>query len=274
MALDTCAADGLCATACPVSIDTGLLVKKFRHLRHTSVANNIALLISKYFSLVEFGARVALTAGHTVQSIFGLGFMRGITGMLNKITRATMGEAFWQWCAEMPYARRGKLPVRPAANAQAVYFPACISRMMGALPGEDRETSVMQALLNVADRAGVNLYVPSDIKGNCCGVPFSSKGFESAHNHAVDHTIENFFRWSNGGELPIVVDTSPCTYGLRGARSHLKPENQVRFEVRTRPPVAHAAHSPQGPLRRIAPGLFRGQDGHRAQAGEDFQRLQ
>src|SRR5664279_922970 len=32
-ALDTCATDGLCATACPVSIDTGQLVKRFRRMR-------------------------------------------------------------------------------------------------------------------------------------------------------------------------------------------------------------------------------------------------
>ena len=35
MALDTCAVDGLCATACPVNIDTGTLVKRFRSLRAT-----------------------------------------------------------------------------------------------------------------------------------------------------------------------------------------------------------------------------------------------
>ena len=42
--------------------------------------------------------------------------------------------------------------------------------------------------------------------------------------------MENFYRWSNGGELAIVVDTSPCTYGLKTARPHLSPENQARFD--------------------------------------------
>jgi len=233
MALDTCAVDGLCATACPVSIDTGKLTKRFRQLRHTAVANNIAILIAKNMGLVEYGARFALGAGHLTQKIFGIGFMRGITGILDKVTRGTMDEAFWQWCAEMPRPRRGSLPKRPRQDAEAVYFPACISRMMGALPGEQQETTVMQALLKVADRAGVKLYVPEDIQGNCCGVPFSSKGFEAAHHTSVDHTVENFFRWSNGGALPIVVDTSPCTYGLKTARPHLSPENQTKFDKLT-----------------------------------------
>ncbi len=230
MALDTCAVDGLCATACPVYIDTGKLTKRFRQLRHTETANRIALLLANNMGLMEIGARFAMGAGHLTQKTFGLGFMRGITGILNKGTRLLMDEAFWQWSAEMPRPRRGAVPVRPVAKADAVYFPACISRIMGALPGEQQETSTMQALLNIADRAGVKLRVPDDTRGNCCGVPFSSKGFEAAHAAAVNHTVANFFRWSNGGELPIVVDTSPCTYGLKTARPDLTPENQAKFD--------------------------------------------
>jgi D-lactate dehydrogenase len=159
--------------------------------------------------------------------------MRGITRLFDKVFRALIDEPFWQWSAEMPRPRRGALPVRSDQNAEAVYFPTCISRIMGALPGEQQETSVMQALLEVADRAGVRLYVPKDVSGNCCGVPFSSKGFEAAHRAAANHIIKSFFRWSNEGELPIVIDTTPCTYGLRTVREHLSQENQAKFDKLT-----------------------------------------
>ncbi len=253
MALDTCAVDGLCATACPVYIDTGKLTKRFRQLRHTDTANRIALLLARNMGLMEIGARFAMGAGHMTQSLFGLGFMRGITGILNKGTRALMDEAFWQWSAEMPRPRKGAIPVRAIAKADAVYFPACISRIMGALPGEQQETSTMQALLNVADRAGVRLRVPEDTRGNCCGVPFSSKGFEAAHAAAANHTVANFFRWTNGGELPIVVDTSPCTYGLRTARPDLTPENQAKFDklrILDSVEFAHDELLPRLPIKR------------------------
>jgi D-lactate dehydrogenase len=253
MALDTCAVDGLCATACPVNIDTGKLTKRFRQLRHTALANHMAVAIARNMKLTECGARIALGAGHAVQNLFGLAFMRGVTHLLDKASRRAMDEPFWQWRAEMPRPRRGALPVRSKENAEAVYFPACISRIMGALPGEQQEISVMQALLSVADRAGVKLHVPKDVDGNCCGVPFSSKGFEAAHSVAVDRTIENFFRWSNGGELPIVVDTSPCTYGLKTARAHLSPENQARFDKLTILDSIEFAHDrllPTLPIRR------------------------
>jgi D-lactate dehydrogenase len=253
MALDTCAVDGLCATACPVSIDTGKLTKRFRQLRHTEAANRIALLLANNLGLVEIGARFAMGAGHLTQKVFGLGFMRGVTGILNKVSRRVMDEPFWQWSAEMPRPRRGAVPVREIAEADAVYFPACISRIMGALPGEQQETSTMQALLNVADRAGVRLRVPEDTRGNCCGVPFSSKGFESAHAASVNRTVANFFRWSNGGELAVVVDTSPCTYGLKTSRPYLTPENQAKFDklrILDSVEFAHDALLPTLPIKR------------------------
>ncbi len=151
MVLDTCAVDGLCATACPVTIDTGTLTKRFRQLRHTELANRIAVAVAKSMSLTEMVARFALRMGHTVQKVLGPQFMCDVTKILDKASRSVMDEAFWQWSAEMPRSRKGALPVRPQANAEAIYFPACISRIMGALPGEAQEISVMQAFLNIAE---------------------------------------------------------------------------------------------------------------------------
>jgi D-lactate dehydrogenase len=51
MALDTCAADGMCATTCPVNIDTGKLVKRFRALRNSPFAKRIARFTVDEFAL-------------------------------------------------------------------------------------------------------------------------------------------------------------------------------------------------------------------------------
>ena len=230
MALDTCATDGLCAVDCPVSIDTGKLTKRFRALRHSATANRAAGFMARHFALAETGARLALSAGHAIESILGPRTMPAITRSMDRISRRLMDEPFWQWVQPMPKPRKGALPTQQNTQAEAVYFPACISRIFGTLPGETAEASSMQALMKIAARAGVRLNVPSDAGGHCCGVPFSSKGFDSAHDAAVNRTIESFYRWSDSGRLPIVLDTSPCTYGLRSCRTHLTPENQQRFD--------------------------------------------
>jgi D-lactate dehydrogenase len=120
--------------------------------------------------------------------------------------------------------------VTQKVGAQAVYFPACISRVMGHLPGESAEMSLMDAFVTVAQRAGRSVWIPATVDGTCCGVPFSSKGYDQGHAVAVNRAIERFWEWSDGGRLPIVIDTSPCTYGLITCRSHLTAANQAHFD--------------------------------------------
>jgi D-lactate dehydrogenase len=132
MALDTCAVDGLCATACPVSINTGDLTKRFRRLRHPEWAQGLARRLAEHFAHLEAPMRLGLWMGHASQSLLGAGTMAGIT----RAIRAVIRQPFPQWSREMPRPASGHPPTTHRAEAQAVYFPACISRVMGHLPGE------------------------------------------------------------------------------------------------------------------------------------------
>lgn len=134
------------------------------------------------------------------------------------------------WTGDVPFPAKGRCPATGQQGAQAVYFPSCISRVMGRLPGEAESRSLMEVVLTLGERAGVSLYLPADTAGACCGVPFSSKGYDEAREVAVNRTIERFWRWSDEGRLFVFLDTSPCSHGLRKARKHLTPQNQERFD--------------------------------------------
>ncbi|MBK9064387.1 MAG: FAD-binding oxidoreductase [Acidobacteria bacterium] len=227
-ALDTCAVDGLCATACPVKIDTGQLTKRFRAARHPAAARTAAALVARAFRLVEPALRMGLRMGHAVQSLLGARAMTGLTRAL----RAVAGGSFPLWSAEMPRAASVMRARTSAAGAQAIYFPSCISRTMGPEAGDDTPPLV-DTVVALAARAGVAVHVPPDAAGTCCGVPFSSKGYAEAHALAANRAIANFWRWSDAGRLPVFVDTSPCTYGLLHSREALTEENRKRFDALT-----------------------------------------
>lgn len=228
MVLDTCATDGLCATACPVSIDTGKLVKRLRSLRVTSAAHERAVRMARNFGRVEQAVRWALRLGHSTEKVMGVRGLQAIVGLV----REFLGDSLPQWMPDVPYPAAA-VPRTERARAQAVYFPSCISRTMGRLPGEPHDQSLMEVMVELARRAGTPVHIPEDVAGTCCGTPFSSKGFTEAHDVSVNLAIERFWRWSEQGKLPIVVDTSPCTYGFKSSRASLTPENQQRFDQLT-----------------------------------------
>jgi len=224
MALDSCATDGLCATACPVSIDTGQLVKRFRNIRASAGAHHRAARVAGNFGLTERMLHFGLRLGHAAERVIGIDGMQSLTHAM----RGFLGEDL-DWTPDMPHAA-GPIPRTDRARAKALYFPSCISRVMGHLPGEVNERSLMEVMVDLASRAGKPVYIPRDVRGTCCGTPFSSKGFSAAHSIAINGAIERFWRWSEQGRLPIVVDTSPCTYGFKNARSYLTEVNQSRFD--------------------------------------------
>ena len=74
-----------------------------------------------------------------------------------------------------------KLKNEPA-QPQVVYFTACINRLMSS--NENGKPTLQQTFLNLCKKAHIEVLLPKDITGYCCGQPFSSKGFKEA---ILDH---------------------------------------------------------------------------------------
>jgi D-lactate dehydrogenase len=58
------------------------------------------------------------------------------------------------------------------------------------------------------------VWIPDDVAGSCCGLPWSSKGFDAAHRQKVNEMVELLWEWSGEGALPIVIDAASCTQSL------------------------------------------------------------
>lgn len=224
--LETCAVDGLCATACPVDINTGDLVKRLRKENHSVLANRLAVWLSRHFGIMPPLVRAALRTGTGINKLLGPAAMRNLTGGIRK-----MIPVFPLWSNQLQAAPR--LP-RPAdgtgagATLTAVYFPSCISRMMGgAATGKKSLPEVFQ---RVSEKAGIELLIPAGVRDTCCGQLFSSKGFTRAHTHMANEIVSKLWEWTLQGKRPVVLDVTSCTHTLQSCRSVLSPDNQARFD--------------------------------------------
>ena len=216
--IQTCAVDGMCSINCPVEINTGELIKRLRRENHSGFQKKIAIIIARYFKLFEGIARNGIRVGFFLNSVLGKNFMNSFTGGIKKVFP---GMPIWSNQIRKPgneiiSSGNGKLHTR------VIYFSSCITRMMGG--------KMQEQVFSVCKKANVEVIVPRDIKGTCCGQVFSSKGFVDAYKITANKTIEKLWIASSEGAIPIVMDVTSCTQTIKGYRVSLSEENKTKFD--------------------------------------------
>ena len=146
---ETCAVDSTCVLACPLAIDTGKFIKELRAAKHSKREETVALRAAKSWKAVERASRAGLRTGPVAERLGG---------------------------GDLPKPAHSLPASTTREGAAAVYFPSCTNRIMGASKKARPGPSLADATVAVSERAGMPVWIPPDVGGSCCGVPWSSKG--------------------------------------------------------------------------------------------------
>ncbi|MFF4318750.1 FAD-binding and (Fe-S)-binding domain-containing protein [Streptomyces sp. NPDC001568] len=209
-AVDTCAGDSTCKIACPVGIDTGALMKDFRHRRHSPREERAAALAARRFRGVEAAARLAVAAAGALPDAVSDRVLGAVTAAARKAVRPDLVPA---WLPQIPGAAARRLPATDRVTATAVYYPACVNRIFGGPDGRPGP-SLPEAVVAVSERAGRPVWIPDDVAGTCCATIWHSKGYGAGNRVMANRIVEAAWGWTAGGLLPLVVDASSCTLGI------------------------------------------------------------
>ncbi|GGT58535.1 oxidoreductase [Streptomyces atratus] len=225
-AVDTCAGDSTCKTACPVGIDTGAMMKAFRHQRHSEREERNAARVAERFSLVESSVRTALGfADHVGDRVLG-----SVTSAVRKVVSADLVP---EWISAIPSPARSRLPGTDRRTAVAVYYVACVNRIFAGPDGVDGP-SLPEAIVEVSRRAGRPVWIPSDMAGSCCATIWHSKGYDDGNTVMANRIVERAWEWTDGGRLPLIVDASSCTLGIgQEVTPYLTAENLRKHRALT-----------------------------------------
>jgi D-lactate dehydrogenase len=225
--VDTCAVDGMCVTACPVEINTGVFVKRLRREQTTPPATKAVW--------TALANRWGATTG-VFSKVLGVtdalpGPLEAALVGINAVGRAVLGsDNIPLWSPELPGGgpSRERSPVRPGnavGGIVAVYLPACVNVMFGPPDGSPGVQLSFEAL---CAKAGITLLVPEGINGLCCGTPWSSKGIPDGYEAMRAKVLPVIREASDDGRLSVVCDASSCTEGFR----HLiETEPELHVEV-------------------------------------------
>ena len=254
----TCAADGMCQVKCPVGINTGELIKSIREreLKTASTATKGRTRSRATFHLRRRRPRLPQLREHGTRSP-----RRWCApGRCRRRSTPPPGTSCPCGTSTCPPARPASPPHVPASRPaemrglprKVVYLPSCVTRMMGPVKGEEAIGGVPDAMMSILKKADYEVVYPQGFSNSCCGMLFNSRGFKATASVKGGELEAALMEASEGGMLPIVVDTSPCLAQIKEQLSNpALPVLALR---------AHRVH--QQPPRRQA-GVEPGARSHR-----------
>ena len=186
---DTCAVDGMCATTCPLSINTGSLVRELREEKAFPIVKQAWKLAASNWSLFTQAAGAALK----------------IANLIPGLNRYPTGGTI----------RKGA----PITDFDAIFFPSCTGTLFGS-------SDSAGAFMALAKRAGLRISIPAGIDSLCCGTPWKSKGYADGYEVMSSSVIGALTKVANGNPITIVTDASSCSGGLTELLSR-EPNLQV-----------------------------------------------
>lgn len=208
----TCAADGLCATSCPMGINTGELTHLIRQIRmlDNKPGYELGELVANHFGRVKDGMRLVLGAATAAHTLLG-------TTLMNAIARALHAAGLPRWTAAMPAPR--KQPRQPVHNGSSalrvVYFPSCINQAMGVSKGAPMKNNVVEEMCSLLEKAGYEVVFPRGMRNLCCGQIWESKGMTDIADRKTAELEAALWDASDCGRLPVLCDQSPCLHRMR-----------------------------------------------------------
>ncbi|TAP44900.1 FAD-binding and (Fe-S)-binding domain-containing protein [Arthrobacter sp. S39] len=233
--VETCAVDGMCQTACPVSINTGDLVRRLREQDASRATQGAGRAAAAQWAPVT---RVAATA-LTVAKWLPAPVVRGASDAARLVLGA---DVVPRWTADLPAGGTRRAGAERTGEsempAEAVFFASCTGSMFGPATGS---IGAAEAFRRLCARAGVGVVIPPSPDALCCGTPWKSKGLTEGFAAMAERTVASLVAASDGGRLPIVTDNSSCTEGLLHALDNVRGSGVESARLRVIDSVDFAA---------------------------------
>jgi len=208
---------------CPVNINTGTFVQYLRGESHSKFGEWCAGWVQGHFKFTQSLLRGLITITNLCSQLFGNSFLHSLSKVLNRASNRST--PIWN-------EHLSTSPVSLSASEfkndiDFIYYPSCIGRVISA---NNARKSLSKVLIDLCKFSNIQLFIPEKIQETCCGMPFSSKGYTQAGKTMTEQTVDLLYDASEKGNIPILLDTTPCSFHLIEAGAGLDKNYQEKWK--------------------------------------------
>ena len=192
----TCATDGLCATSCPMKINTGELTHLIRQLDMNR--NTLGYQIGEF------------AANHMA------GIKSGLRVVLSDLTQFIIEKS-------IPHHEEKH------SDLKVVYFPSCINQTMGQSKEGPMKHALVDEVIQLMAKAGYEVIFPEGMERMCCGQIWESKGMLDIADRKSAELEAALWKASEQGKYPVLCAQSPCLHRMRKVMKKMKLYEPAEF---------------------------------------------
>ena len=243
----TCATDGLCATSCPMKINTGELTHLIRQLdmNNSKLGYQVGEFAANHMAGIKSGLRFVLDVAHLGHVTLGPTLMTHVCRTMNK-----MGMPLWT--TAMPKKKRqpkksdltqfiiekslntGHAPHSSQRETEGgiskvVYFPSCINQTMGLSKEAKVKHALVDEIIQLMAKAGYEVIFPDGMEKMCCGQIWESKGMLDIADRKSAELEEALWKASEQGKYPVLCAQSPCLHRMKKVMKKMKLYEPAEF---------------------------------------------
>ena len=220
---ETCAADGLCSTSCPMKINTGDLTHDIRNAANTvgTTAHKIGDYCANHLNGVRSMLKVALTAADITHMVIRDPGVKAVGKAMHAVGLPL-------WTPSLPKAYSAKKTEQTASEKKVVYFPSCLNQTMGH-GSTGAKTNLVDEVVAFLNKAGWEVIFPANMKKMCCGMIWESKGMPGIANRKTAELEQALLEASENGKYPVMCDQSPCLHRMQQNMTKVKPMELMEF---------------------------------------------
>ena len=249
----TCATDGLCATSCPMKINTGELTHLIRQMdmNNSKMGYRLGEFAANHMAGIKSGLRVVLDVAHLAHVTLGPTMMSAIARGMNR-----MGLPLWttampkkhrqpkksdltQFIIERslpPFPSKKRGPESPSPSGEGrgkaskvVYFPSCINQTMGQSKHGGKLHDLVDEVIQLMAKAGYEVIFPEGMERMCCGQIWESKGMLDIADRKSAELEAALWKASEEGKYPVLCAQSPCLHRMRKVMHKMKLYEPAEF---------------------------------------------
>lgn len=213
----TCATCSMCASICPLEIDSAKIAINTKNANASKGASAIARIIANNMDKTTQIAKIGVSAANVGATLLGNNVLKKLTFWLNKILHTPIVPKYMP--TKNTYTLQSKIiesnektPNAPTPNATSViYLTSCLNRVF-APPIQAKDKRPIQAVFeSLCKKAGISVIYPKNIAKMCCGKAFKDFTTKDPSLNPIHHTLKELLEISDNGNIPIVCDHSACS---------------------------------------------------------------